>query len=152
MINLITGEITLCNSKFLINSLLKAEEIEKSIPELIIKKFDYGTGYYEYFLWGDFEENRYIYFALQFNPQNKLERIYIHPQHHGSIKAPQPYPTDCNTDWLEVKEWYHRYFQQKNERVEYPWGEIQFIRGSDPIYHPTEICVCYNSYSTDLSR
>ena len=143
MINLNTGDITLFHSQFLINRFLTSEDIEKGVPELIVQKNNFRSDYSEFCLWGNFEKNQYIYFTLQFHPKNQLRRICIYPQHHGFLGAPQPNSSKCSADWLEVKRWYHKYFQQKNEYADYPWGEFRFIKGSDDIYFPTKIDIRY---------
>ena len=140
MINIKKGEIILCNSGFIINKKTKKEDLERDIPDLIIRKNYIDNDNKHYNCWGDIEQGDYIYIIVSFY-KGKLSTVKILPQHHGKNLSELPYCSDCNTDWKEVYDWYHKYFDKDFQK--FSWGDATYIKGTDSIYFPTEIIINY---------
>ena len=113
--------------------------MEKEIPDLIIQKSTIGNGYTHYNCWFDIEPTEFVYvYLIAYN--DKITLIEIFP-HHSSPK-PTSFPDPDEDHFDIIKEWYYKYFD--SEKQSFPWGIAALDRGTDILYHPSQIVLKYD--------
>lgn len=137
MLNLIKGEIILCQSGFKINKSTMPEDLEKNIPDLIDRSYETNSGYCWYHLWLDTEPDNFFGAALCFKNKKRLINIDLYPSNTKGCHRPEDYMTEREID----ERWLRQY--QKTDDESYKWGRVKFIRGDWDF--PTRIIVSYNA-------
>ena len=142
MINVNTGEMTLCQSGFAICADLTQGQLESKIPDLILSHYE-TNGFGHYHVWCDVEQGEYVLAHLCFD-KDTLQSVKLFPQHISRDAAQKEIPNmELEQARALMRAWCQRVFGQ--DQACFSQGIVRACVGADPIYSPPHIEVCYQS-------
>ena len=140
MIDIVNGEIIMCQSKFSITSSLKPSELEGNIASHILSQYRTDTNYIYSNIGCDINVGEYVYTCICFF-EEKLQYIKFFPQHKSHVLSTLK---TTNMDLDSARDLAFSWFENNfPKQTVFPWGAVRFCPGSDSIYGTPNILLQY---------